>query len=177
MAKYPSCTTILKWAGMYDDMDAAPVASQEVGKHRGSAVHKACQYLALGQEPPWKSPHPELNRYTDPMRDFLRQHEVRVQEIEPEWVNDDERVLAHPDIVAILDGCLTVIEIKTGALPSWVGLQTSGQLIARRWGQAQCRRMALSLPGDSSYKLKPLTDWRDASEFRCLLQSYHIAAK
>ena len=174
MAKFPSVTQVLKYHHFYDDLDAAGAANQEVGKNRGSALHKACHYLAHGEEPPWENPHPELDGYLDGFRSFLKQHDWRIHDHEPEWINDDERLIAHPDEYGILDGKLTVIEIKTGVLPKWVGLQLSGQLIARR---AQMQRMALSLPGDGRYKLHVQADWRDFSEFRCLLQSYHIAAK
>lgn len=177
MNSYPSVTTVLRIMGFYDDMDLMPAANSIVGKARGSALHKAAHYLALGQEPPWKEPHPELDCFLDGFREFLRQHEWRIHDHESEWVNEAERLVAHPDEYGILDGKLTVLEIKTGVLPAWVGLQLSGQLIARRMGIDQMQRMALSLPGNHSYRLVPQTNYRDFAEFRCLLQAVHVRAK
>jgi hypothetical protein len=175
MNGYISTTTVLKVCGFYDDMDAAGAANQAVGFARGSALHKAVHYLAMGQEPPWASPHPELDGYLDGYRLFRKEHDWKMEECEAEWINHAERIISHPDQFGVLDGHTTVIEIKTGALPKWVGLQVAGQLIAK--GDIRIKRMALSLPGDGKYRLVPLTEVRDFSEFRILLQACHVRAK
>jgi len=174
---YPSVTQVLKIHGFYQDMDLMPAANSIVGKARGSALHKACHWLAMGKQPPWKEPHPELDRYLVGFEKFLGEHAWRMHDHESEWVNDSERLIAHPDQYGILDGKLSVLEIKTGVLPEWVGLQTAGQLIARRMSVSQMQRMAISLPGNHSYALKPLANYRDFAEFRVLLQAVHTRAK
>ena len=173
---YVSVTQVLKAHHFYDDLDKAGEANQIVGKERGSALHKAAHWLALGQEPPWREPHPELDRYLIGVRYFLRHHFVKLIMHEDEWINPFERLVAHPDWHCEIDGVEAVIEIKTGALPRWVGLQLAGQLIARGT-YPPLKRFALSLPGDQSYKLVPQTDRHDFDEFRILLRAYHVRAK
>jgi hypothetical protein len=177
MSEFPSVTTVLKVMGFYDGMDLAPAANSVVGKERGSALHRACHWLALGQEPPWKEPHPELDRFLDGYRRFQRDHHWDMRGFEDEWVNNDERIVAHPDQFGKLgpSNAETVIEIKTGGEPDSVGLQTAGQAIAGR--KAGLRRMALILPGDGNYKLRALTDYNDFKEFRALLTAVHVRAK
>ena len=63
-------------------------------------------------------------------------------------------------------GTLDVIDIKSGAVPTWVGYQTAGYvrllppIVARR-----CRRWCLQLRVDATYRLIPLTKRSDEQVF------------
>ena len=172
---YPSVTQVLAAHHFYDEMDAAGYANSEVGKHRGSALIKACDWLSLGQEPQWANPHPELDEFLDGFRLFLKEHDWRHGEHEREYVSHTDRLVTHPDLLGHLDGIFSNLEVKTGAKPNFVNLQTAGQNIAI--GNLALPRYCLHLPGNGAYKLEKHTDYRDFTEFRVLLQAVWTRTK
>ncbi len=176
MKGYISTTTVLKVHGFYDDMDAAGAANQAVGFARGSALHKGCHWLGMDMEPPWTAPHPELDGYLDGYRLFRKEHEWKMTTCEAEYICESLRVVTHPDQIGYLHGNFADLELKTGAAPAWVHLQTAGQVIAMN-EHLKVRRYCLSLPGDGKYKLIPHTDVRDFGEFRALVNAVWIRAK
>lgn len=60
-----------------------------------------------------------------------------------------------------------LIDIKTGAVPSWVGYQTAAY--ARLLPTPTVRRWALQLRADGTYRLEPLTARTDERVFRAAL--------
>lgn len=175
MNDFPSVTTVLRIHGFYDDMDAAGYANSAVGKARGSALIKAVDWLSLGQEPQWANPHPELDEFLDGFRLFLTEHDWYHGEHEREYVSHTDRLVTHPDLLGHLDGIFSNLEVKTGAKPNFVNLQTAGQNIAI--GNIALPRYCLHLPGNGAYKLEKHTDYRDFAEFRGLLQAVWTRAK
>ena len=66
-----------------------------------------------------------------------------------------------------------IVEIKTGAAPKWVGLQTAAQSLCYApdsW--MKVKRFCLELSVDGDYKLIPLTDVNDGSIFLSMLAAY-----
>ena len=121
--RWPSTTSILREFGFYSYLDAAGYANSEVGKNRGSAVDKAVTWLAMGHAvPPFTEPHPELDCYLDPFKDFLTQHRWIHHSHQNFFMCQEERFVSHPDLLGLLDGKLTVLEVKTGAFPEFVRL-------------------------------------------------------
>lgn len=176
MNGYISTTTVLKVMGFFDSMDAAGAANQAVGFARGSALHKACHFLGMDMEPPWAAPHPELDGYLDGYRLFRKEHDWKMTVHEAEYFCDALRLVTHPDQIGYFEGAFSDLEIKTGAAPVWVHLQTAGQVIAMN-EHLTVRRYCLSLPGDGKYKLIPHTDVRDFGEFRALVNAVWVRAK
>jgi hypothetical protein len=176
MVGYISTTQVLAATGFYDELDAAGAANQAVGFARGSALHKACHWLGMELEPAWASPHPELDGYLDGYRLFKREHNWRMTMHEAEFKCESLKLITHPDQIGHLDGEFADVELKSGAAPVWVNLQTAGQVIAMN-EHLKVRRYCLSLPGDGKYKLIPHTDVRDFGEFRALVNACHVRAK
>lgn len=175
--KFPSVTQVFRLSGLYDDMDLAGYANSQVGKHRGSALVKACHYLAYGQEPQWKGDdtHPELDRFLDGYRLFLSDHKWILEEHEKECISEVHRVVSHPDQIGSLDGQFSNVEIKTGALPDWVRIQLAGQNIALE--NRTIPRYSLHLPGNGRYKLHRWNDFHDYNEFLTLLHAVWVRSK
>jgi hypothetical protein len=140
----------------------------EAALKRGQAVHKACAWIASGQTPA-KEWSPKTVDYIEPwvsgFRKMLREHEWQHEQHETEFVCQAERFVSHPDLLGWLDRPTerTVLEIKSGLFPETVRLQTAGQVIAV--GPRDIRRMVVRLPGDGTYKLTLLTDYRDFDAF------------
>lgn len=175
MNGWPSTTQVLDAMGFYRGLDAAGPINREVGLNRGSAVDKAVTWLALGQEPPWKEAHPELDPYLDGFRKFLREHSWTHHSHQDEFVCQEERFVSHPDLLGELDGKLSVLEVKSGAFPEFVRLQTAGQIIAE--GNRARRRVCINLQGDGRYKLRPLNDPRDFNAWILLVRAWWVRAE
>jgi hypothetical protein len=179
LAFWPSTTRILADFGFYDHLEAAGPANREVGLKRGSAVDRAVTYLAMGREPEWTEQARDfLEPYTDGFRKFLRGHSWRHDSHQNEFVCRAERFISHPDLLGTLDDHnpqLAVLEVKTGAFPQFVRLQTAGQIIAE--GNRSRRRYCINLPGDGSYKLTHLTDPSDFSAFTILVRAWWVKAQ
>lgn len=69
--------------------------------------------------------------------------------------NDEYDFCGSPDAPGILDGSLAIVEIKTGGLPWWAGLQTAGYdiLLGGGW-----RRITVHLKANGTFKMK---DWNE----------------
>jgi hypothetical protein len=173
--EFPSTTQILKEFGFYSYLDHAGAVNSEVGKHRGSAVDKAVTWLATGKEPPWKQAHPELDGYLDGFRKFLGDHSWVHASHQDEFICQEERFVSHPDLLGELDGKLAVLEVKTGAFPQFVRLQTALQVIAER--NRMRRRFCITLAGDGKYKLTPLNDPRDFNAGIILVRAWWVRAE
>lgn len=172
---WPSTTGILAAFGFYSYLDSAGYANSEVGKNRGSAVDKAVTWLAMGKEPPWLSAHPELDGYLDGFRKFMADHKWVHHSHQDEFVCQSERFVSHPDLLGELDDKLSVVEVKTGAFPEFVRLQTAGQILAE--GNRARRRVCINLTGDGKYKLTPLNDPRDFNSFIVLARAWWVKAE
>ena len=183
--EYPSSTQVLKACGYYDSMDLMPAANSLVGKSRGSALAKAVHWLGYGKEPEWREPHPELDGFLDGYRKFKREHDWELRYHEELFISVTNRVAAHPDQLGYLDipdhlarvpARLSNIEVKTGALPNFVHLQTAIQNLAMDRG-ALMPRFCLHLPGDKTYHLIPLTNVRDFAKARNLIDNVWIRSE
>ena len=175
---YPSATQILQAHGYYSSMDAAGAANQTVGFERGSALHKAMHWLGYGKEPEWREPHPELDGFLDGYRKFKKEHNWMLAWHEREFISETNRCRAHPDQLGHFQGDLgqpANIEIKTGALPNFVHLQTALQNLAME--DISLPRYCLHLPGDGSYRLIHHNDVRDFAKARVLISAMWIRAE
>lgn len=172
----PTCTEILSLFGYYGDIQLSPQHRQSV-YDRGTLVGKAANWLALGQEPPWKrEPDPSLHDYVSGYKLFLREHVYKLEALEPQLQSRVYRFIVHPDQVGTLDTRKVLLEIKTGTYnQTATRLQTAAQQIA--WAEAnpgqEIRRLCLLLPGDGTYKLYPHGDPGDKRRFLQLVSTAH----
>jgi hypothetical protein len=166
---WPSTTGIIRHFGLMVNYN--PHSAPEL-MQRGRLVHAACHLLATGDaDLAWEARHPECQPFVEAYRRFLREHTFRLMECEREYRSETYRFISHPDQIGLLDGKRPVdLEIKSGALPRWVQLQTAGQVLCM--GAPHMRRFALHLKGDGTYALEPHEDWRDLDRFRAMVDTY-----
>lgn len=179
MNQFPTSTQVLKACGYYDSMDLMPAANSLVGKSRGSALAKAVHWIGYDKEPEWREPHPELDGFLDGYRKFKREHIWTLMQHEQLFISETNRIAAHPDQLGHLDvspKMLCNLEIKTGAMPNFVHLQTALQNLAMDRG-AMMPRYCLHLPGDGTYKLIAYTDVRDFAKARNLIENVWIRSE
>lgn len=172
--KYPSTTQILKSWGLYDGLPLLEPQKQQDIFDRGILIGKAANWLARGLEPRWSAPHPELEPTLNGVRLFLREHTFQLLTWEQE-LSSPIGYISHPDWIGILDGKLSIVEIKTGVYNARATeLQTAGQLVAWESGNERGRegtlRYCLHLAGDGKYSLIPHTNFRDKSDWIALAQ-------
>lgn len=167
--KWPSTTEIIKFFGLTADYQSF---ATEDDLQRGRLVTAGCHMLGQQlEDPPWEARHPECLPYLDAYRKFLREHQFKLLQWEPEFKSHAHRFVSHPDQLGTLDGPgLVDLELKSGTLPKWVPLQTGGQVLAM--GDPTVRRYCLLLQADGGYKLYPHEDFRDIDRFRNMVETW-----
>jgi hypothetical protein len=84
---------------------------------RGTAVHKACTAYAIGYYVPPLSA--EIQGYYDSFREWFIKYVGRVYFVETEFINEQLRVVGHPDMgCKLMDGRDMVVDLKTPATTS-----------------------------------------------------------
>jgi hypothetical protein len=166
--KWPSTTDIIRFFGL--SLDYEEFGSDESAR-RGQLVHAGSHMLANhGQDRPWEARHPEVHRYLDAYRKFLREHDFQLLYAEHEFKCESLRFISHPDQIGLLDGKHALLELKSGGLPKWVRLQTAGQVLAI--GEPTLQRFALHLKADGNYALIPHEEFRDMDRFRSMIDTW-----
>ena len=171
---YPSTTRILDFFGFYAGLEKAKYSDLEAAKLRGQAVDKWVTWLAMADP---NTPHLRaeteaiLQPYDLGFRTFLHEHDWEHEAHQREFVSHVNKFVSHPDLLGRLDGFKSVLEVKTGAWPDSVRLQTAGQIIAE--GNFQRRRYVIWLPGDGTYRLRHLFETEDFDDFTILVRCYH----
>jgi hypothetical protein len=165
----PSVTQIIRAAGLSDSR-----WYNEHARMRGTAVHTAIQYLNEGTLDE-SSVIPEVDAYLRGYRRFLQQTGFVVQAYEQRVFNPIYRYAGTMDLLGTLNGKSTVIDIKTGSVPVWAGLQLAAYGACIPPGVHQ--RFALNLTEDSLYKLVPFADRNDFNVFAgaCAVASWKAA--
>ena len=109
----PSVTQICRFLG-YDYKSAQPWLA-EAAARRGTAIHEACALIDYGEEP---EVSPEIEGYITAYRRFLKDYQPEWEGIEtPLFVYDDwYKFAGTPDRWGKMDGKLTLLDIKTGAV-------------------------------------------------------------
>ena len=120
---------------------------------------------------------PNLAPYLTGYQKFLRRHKV---EVDPEWIESPTyskiwKYGVTPDRLAVVDGKLTVYEIKfTAQIPSSTAIQTAAQKIAieERTGLRIKRRLGIQvLPED--FKIEPFTKIKNETIWKSAVNLYH----
>lgn len=156
----PSVTTVLREAGLIDT-----TFYTEDARDRGTTVHLAIQALDEGHG---THVDPEIAPYVAAYQRFC-------ELTRPVWSHIEHRIADEAlgyagtlDRAGALAGAKTVVDVKTGTVPPWVGLQTAAYRRClpepHTW-----RRAALQLKADGSFSLHDLTDRRDEAVFLAAL--------
>jgi len=162
--EYISVTQVLQATGFVDT-----TWFTEEGRFRGHAVHLACHYDDLGTLLP-DSVHVDFQGYLDAYRKFKSDTGFSVEQSEVPLFDDLRFLAGTPDKVGTFRGKprLSIVDIKTGAVAAWTGIQLSGYelLLAR---PVPVDRYGLALRPDGTYALVPFHDHTDCGIFKAAL--------
>ena len=147
--KMPRLTEIMQDLGIVD-YSKIPKDTRNWAMDRGSKVHKTCELWDLGTLRV-ETLDERLVPYLDGWQRAVEVLRLTFTHIEVRMVNETYWYCCKPDRVGAADGEPAVIEIKTGEVPWWVGMQLSAQAACMPDGHTY-RRIAIGLPGDGTYK-------------------------
>lgn len=170
-----SNTQILKATGLVDGRFYT-----DAGRERGTRVHREVQREEEGDLVMDRLPddiRPRVGAYLD----FKKDTGFRAELVEfPIW-SDTHGYATTGDLVGMLNGRRVIIDVKTGAVAKWNGLQLAGQDMALgeriHAGDAGINlewvggtpypgdRFILQLKADGRYKLHPFRDPADHATF------------
>lgn len=146
-------TTALELAGVIQGVDFFTDES----RRRGSYLHEAVQ-LFHEDDLAEDALDGTLRPFWDGYRRFLAESGFRPLHIEGAVYDEAEGYAGRFDLLGsfpeLSDQAVDLIDIKTGATPRWVRIQT--QLYRRRIDRPRVRRWALELPGTGDFRLRSL---------------------
>jgi len=183
----PGCTQVLAAMGCTPGFQWLTPDQLEFYRSRGHAIHKAVE-LAIKGTLDKRTIADEINPYLIGWDRFCNDHEVDVFEVDDkpfvEWPihHPAFRYGVTPDVVALVDGEDTVVEIKaTSAHAPATGLQLAAQALAVGTvspGYRGAQRMGLRLLQDEPYyDMRYYTERSDEAVWLSLLNSYNWLKK
>lgn len=169
-----SITQAMRDAGIVDHRAPDPVAME-----RGRLVHLMCHLYDQGRLD-LQSVDPALAPYFSGWPKFCLDHDWEPKASEcplgQTFFNNVYWYAGTPDKYGIVDHHPAIVEIKTGTLPSWVGLQLAGQELLLRMNHVHTtgpvRRICVNLPGDGTYKM---SRWQEPSDQQIFLSAVAIS--
>lgn len=148
--------------------------------NRGTAVHKVCELMNLGQKVNIKGLAKEVIPYVNGYIKFLQSKKYTVAHAETRVVSVKYRYAGTVDIIAVDDkGHLFIMDIKTSAV---VSPTTALQLAAyeQAWREmnkipksTKIGRIAIWLTGDDNYELVHFKDPNDLNVYNCKLVGFN----
>jgi hypothetical protein len=161
----PSVTRILSDMGFVNKTGYTPETAK-----RGSYVHKATELDDHG-ELDEASIDDIILPYLTAWRAFKRESGVIIREIEKPVCNDIYRYAGTLDRICELNGKEAIIDIKSGNIDKWVGLQLAAYAMAEN--KPNIQRYAVQLQADGKYKCCNFTDTNDRNIFIAAVACYH----
>jgi len=163
-----SVTQIIKEAGLIDTQWFT-----EHGRERGSAIHKACQYLDEGTLD-LASLDPAIEGYVRAYDNWRRASHVEgVEYIECPLADPLGRYRGTPDRVLVARPRV-VVDIKTGGYQPWVALQLAAY-VNMLPDPYSYRRMALHLTVNGDYSVTEFPKAKYANDLNVFLSCLNIA--
>ena len=151
-----STTEMLKLIGIVDTSYYTDEA-----RDRGTKVHLACQYIAEGDIDE-NSVDPKIKKYVDAYISFLRDSSFRPVECEKQIYSKVYRYGTTPDQIGMYGDDQAIVELKTGSMMKWTGLQLAFQAIAKFPNKYfDIKRFGLNLKKNGTYKVEEYTDGND----------------
>lgn len=170
----PGVTSVLKSVGLVD-YSMIPQDVLQAASHRGTAVHRALEWLDRG-ELDRASIDPSLEGYVVAYERFLVESRFVPAHIEHRVFHGIRRYAGTLDRTGLLEDKMTVLDFKTGLVLPGHALQlaayTNCLVMPRRF-----RRIALQLCGDGAYRVHefPLaTMSRDIDLFLAALACFNF---
>lgn len=148
----------------------------EASRARGTAVHAATLALDLGGAASQilEALDPACQPFFAAYCAFRLGCQLKWYMLEQPAVHRRLRYAGTPDRVGILNYTAAILEIKTGEVYPWHGIQTAGQdLLVTRRGKR--RRFVVYLRADGTFRLREHTDPGDYLKFLDALARYHAA--
>lgn len=167
----PSVTTILQAAGLYDSKYFT-----EEARNRGKFIHKAILYLLQDDLSDNGIPD-EYRGYIDAFRRFMAEADCEpyLEMCEVPLFSETLRYGGTPDIICLLNGKETILDVKTGSETPVTGVQLSGYTLICPIPISQ--RCGLYLKPTGKYKLVQYSDRNDFNIFNAALSLYHWRQK
>ena len=160
---YPSVTNILQKTGFIDTKWFT-----EYGRERGSCVHQIIHWHILG-ELDEGTVDPVLQPYLEAWKSFEKDTGYQSLYVEHSLVSPEYGFAGTPDNIGILNENDAVVDLKSGSVSDWVGIQTAGYEIL---SGLKLHRFALQLKGDGKYILKEFKDRNDINIFKSAMACY-----
>lgn len=152
----PSVTQILEAEGI-SDFSCIPPEVLTAAKLRGTAVHKATEYLDQGRLD-WTTVTDEVANYLSAWMRFKTECRVQILDIE-QRVYSPTGYAGTIDRTLIMDGVHWLVDIKTGVPTRAAAIQTAAYQYAYEskavpsWEYG--RRAAIQISSDGTYKIHP----------------------
>jgi hypothetical protein len=155
----PSVTQILEGVGMIDTRFYT-----EEARLLGSAVHQATQYLDEGDLDE-DSVDPQMRGHLAAYQLFKKETGFSPVEIEVQVYHPEYRYAGTFDrLGVIVQGRQVLVDLKTGPVQPWVGLQLAGYALCIRTGGFP-QRWGVYLREDGRYFITEFTDRKDKDVF------------
>lgn len=153
--KILNVTKILRLCGVIDDR-----FYNEEARIRGTIVHKCCHYLAEN-DLDWNTVDPALIGYIKAYLKFLTDSGFVPNECEKKIYHPTLYYACTPDQIGD-GGRDQIIELKTGHMPKWTGLQLALQAMARFPERYyEIARVGVELHEDETYRHENFNDEQD----------------
>jgi len=139
----------------------------------GNAVHKACE-LWDNQTINPDTISPIIAPYLSAWKQFKEQTGLQILESETPIASKKWGFAGTPDRIGKIKDMIVVVDIKSGILTPYAGLQTAGYKIA--WeeinGKKIKKRLIVQLTAEGKYKMTPFEDKMDEGVFISFVQVY-----
>lgn len=163
----PGVTRVLKSAGLVDD-----TWFTEYSRIRGKHIHDAIQ-LHNERDLDEKTLDPRIRPYLDAYRDFLKESHLRVYLSERQVHSKLYGYAGTFDLYGLMGRRRALIDVKTGAMPRWVGLQLAGyRQAAIECGLQPVVRYSLQLRPDGEFRLREEKGRLDLAHFLTALAKH-----
>ncbi len=154
----PSVTQILKRVGLLDTKGFSRASADF-----GTAVHEATALIDLGEKTLEDYATFDTYKYLEAWCLFKEHHRVQILEVEQIVGGLQVGVAGTIDRLALVEGLLCVVDLKSGKEKLWHPAQLAGYVYAM---QGRCARVAVYLNRSGWFTLKQFQEERDERVFK-----------
>lgn len=173
------------WDDIVKAFKGAHRQKKEAAADTGKMAHNWCEAWAIAQwkrvDPPPMPTHPEARAACETFLEWMMRHNVTTIEAERRILSKHHWYAGTVDIIAWVDGELSVLDIKTSSRISYsMHMQTAAytQAYEEETGQIIQRRGIIRLPKDGEpFEYKESSDPEDLKAFVGLIPIYHYTKR
>lgn len=175
----------MDWLDLVKAFKSAHRQKKEAAADTGKMAHSWCEAWAIAQwkqvDPPPMPTHPEARAACETFLEWMMRHNVTIIEAERRILSKFYWYAGTVDIIAWVDGELSVLDIKTSSRISYsMHMQTAAytQAYEEETGQIIQRRGIIRLPKDGEpFEYKESADPEDLRAFVGLIPIYHYTKR